>query len=167
MAAGEVDPAAKKLCEVTQEALLEAIKKCAPGVPYNAIGKTIQVRRPRSGRWGLEGHIWRRARVGLRGVGWQVSAERSASKGGGGEREHQVQRWAVEPAVGGAAVSVSARACFCGVLLQDARAVHCQRLDSLPLLALTLPLCLALTLLCFPPRLQLAPLPVPRYFGLI
>ncbi|PNH02059.1 Methionine aminopeptidase 1D, chloroplastic/mitochondrial [Tetrabaena socialis] len=39
---GEVDPAARKLEEVTKECLDEAIKKCGPGVPYNAVGKAIQ-----------------------------------------------------------------------------------------------------------------------------
>lgn len=39
---GTVDPAAKQLCEVTESALLEAIKLCGPGVPYSAIGRKIQ-----------------------------------------------------------------------------------------------------------------------------
>lgn len=39
-----MDPAAKQLCEVTKQCLDEAIKKCGPGVPYNVVGKTIQVR---------------------------------------------------------------------------------------------------------------------------
>jgi methionine aminopeptidase len=40
-----VDPAARQLVDVTKQALDAAIAKCAPGVPYNVIGKTIQVRR--------------------------------------------------------------------------------------------------------------------------
>ncbi|GFR50025.1 hypothetical protein Agub_g12175, partial [Astrephomene gubernaculifera] len=39
---GEVEPAARELVEVTKHCLEEAIKVCGPGVPYNAIGKTIQ-----------------------------------------------------------------------------------------------------------------------------
>lgn len=38
-----MDEAARQLCDVTKECLDEAIKKCGPGVPYSAIGKTIQV----------------------------------------------------------------------------------------------------------------------------
>jgi hypothetical protein len=36
---GNVSPEAKQLCDITQKALHEAIKICAPGVPYNKIGK--------------------------------------------------------------------------------------------------------------------------------
>ncbi|KAG1680191.1 hypothetical protein FOA52_000304 [Chlamydomonas sp. UWO 241] len=38
---GAVDEDAKKLCEVTREALNAAIKICGPGVPYKRIGATI------------------------------------------------------------------------------------------------------------------------------
>lgn len=36
-------PEAQKLCDVTKEALDAAIKLCGPGVPYNVIGKAINV----------------------------------------------------------------------------------------------------------------------------
>lgn len=39
---GAVDPAARRLVEVTRQALDEAIKVCGPGVPLKAIGATIQ-----------------------------------------------------------------------------------------------------------------------------
>lgn len=39
--AGNVSPEARQLCEVTRKALDEAIKICAPGVPYNKIGKVL------------------------------------------------------------------------------------------------------------------------------
>uniref|UniRef100_A0A7S3QMP3 Methionine aminopeptidase n=2 Tax=Dunaliella tertiolecta TaxID=3047 RepID=A0A7S3QMP3_DUNTE len=39
--AGTPSPEARRLCEVTQMALNEAIQLCGPGVPYNKIGKAI------------------------------------------------------------------------------------------------------------------------------
>jgi len=44
---------ARKLCEVTEKALHEAIKLCKPGAPYNQIGK---VRDPGRSSWLAAAH---------------------------------------------------------------------------------------------------------------
>ena len=38
----EVDDQGKELVNVTQEALMQAIKVCGPGVPLNEIGRVIE-----------------------------------------------------------------------------------------------------------------------------
>jgi methionyl aminopeptidase len=39
---GDVDPDIKKVINVTQKALYEAVKICRPGQKFNMIGKTIE-----------------------------------------------------------------------------------------------------------------------------